>query len=174
MAKVTLPPGYCSKCYKATLDRVDLITDAEEKLSSLKKKMMTAFMIGDRDGALAEISYQLGITPGELSVSGPWEAPAMDRKMAAAIAEEIFFKFPEVLERLFEESGLFEKMRRQDEYRRREMERSQRQMAMWEKPVGLAKLPRDFGEPTLDDMRHAAAKRDYYIPPYTVKKNEKG
>jgi hypothetical protein len=100
MSSIKVPDGYCATCHKKTLDRIDLSTDAEQTLKSLKKKMMVAFMIGDRDGALAEISYQLGITPGELSVAGPWEAPAMDRDMARAIADEIFHKFPDVLEDL--------------------------------------------------------------------------
>lgn len=163
MAKVQLPPGYCATCSKKSLDRVDLATEAEDKLRSLTKKMLVAFMIGDRDGALAEISYQLGITPGELSVAGPWESPKLDYKMAIAIAEEILFKFPDVLERLFEREGFYERQRRQDERRRQEYEYMDRRM---NESMKLPKYSGPFDAIT-------PAKQEFYIPPYTVKKNER-
>ncbi len=170
--KVELPPGYCYECQKKSLDRVDLAVEAEEKIKALKKRMLVSFMTGDRDGALAEVSYQLGITPGELSISGPWESPELTREMAAAILEEILHKFPSLLESFYNRTGFYEQAKRRDELRQQEMNRYNNRM-------------RDFGRgPTVDDYRRAGidlreedritpAKRDFYIPPYTVKKNER-
>jgi len=169
MSSIKVPDGYCATCHKKTLDRIDLSTDAEQTLKSLKKKMMVAFMIGDRDGALAEISYQLGITPGELSVAGPWEAPAMDRDMARAIADEIFHKFPDVLEDLFERRGVYEKMRRRAEEHERYNEKMRR---MYDDPYMLGGVR---ARPSLRmDELSPPARKEYYIPPYRVKKNEPG
>lgn len=167
MAKVSIPAGWCPDCNKKALDRVDVATDAEESLARLKKKLMTAFMIGDRDGALAEVSYQLGITPGELSVAGPWESPALTKEMARAIVDEILLKFPEVLEHVLRRSGIYDRMQREDEYRRRQDEYYANRMR------NMDFMPRHSAGSFRPEDKITPAKREFYIPPYTVKKNER-
>lgn len=170
MAKVTLPPGYCIECYKKTLDKVDLETEAEDKLKELKRKMFTAFMLGDRDGALAEVSYQLGITPGELAVSGPWESPALTAEMARAILSEIHMKYPQEVEYFCERMGIYDAIQKKNERKRREIEMWDRQM------MDRNMYGQRFGTPMSQlrpEDKITPQKRDWYVPEYRVKKNER-
>ena len=169
--RVKVPGGWCPTCSKQALDSIDKSVEAEETLALMKRKMLVAFMIGDKDGAIAECCYHLDITPGELSVAGPFESPKLDRKMAFAIAVELSHKFPDILEELFDRMGLFEKRLRREEESRRRAEMMNGRIRDYDFYQPSYILGADRGRDTTPrDYLDRPIKPAPYIPPHNPRK----